>query len=69
MVLNPRKTSAIIFNRSTDKQFAVELTVKGEKIQTVSETKLLGTVITSDLKWDKNTTKLIKESTNQRNNR
>ena len=65
MVLNPRKTSAIIFNRSTDKQFAVELTVKGEKIQTVSETKLLGTIITSDLKWDKNTEKLIKES-NQR---
>ena len=31
-------------------------------IETVKETKLLGTVVTSDLKWDKNTDKIVKKA-------
>ena len=36
--------------------------MKDETIETVSETKLLGTIITDDLKWDKNTEYLVKKA-------
>ena len=62
MKLNVSKTKNIIFNFSRNKQFSTELKLNGEMIETVSETKLLGTVITDDLSWKKNTDKIIKEA-------
>ena len=32
-----------------------------EKVDTVSETKLLGTIITNDLRWNRNTAKIVRE--------
>ena len=62
MKLNVSKTKNIIFNFSKSKQFSTEIKLDGEMIETVSETKLLGTVITNDLSWKKNTDKIIKEA-------
>ena len=62
MELNPKKTKNILFNFSTLNQFTTNIVMKGENIETVSETKLLGTIITDDLKWEKNTEYLVKKA-------
>ena len=62
MVLNPKKTKNIIFNFTKNNQFATNIQLKGEKIDTVEETKLLGTIITSDLKWKRNTEEIVKDA-------
>ena len=62
MVLNPKKTKNIIFNFSKKNQFSTNIKLKGEKLDTVEETKLLGTIITSDLKWKRNTEEIVKDA-------
>ena len=46
-------------------QFSTDIKLNNESIETVSETKLLGTIITNDLKWNKNTENIVKD-TNKR---
>ena len=65
MKLNTKKTKNMIFNFSKNNQFSTEIRIGNEIIETVKETKLLGTTITSDLSWNKNTDKIVKE-TNKR---
>ena len=65
MKLNVKKTKNMIFNFSKDKKFSTDIRIGNESIETVSETKLLGTIITDDLKWNKNTDNIVKE-TNKR---
>jgi hypothetical protein len=60
MRLNEDKTKNMIFNFSKKHQFTTELSVNGKKIDIVEETKLLGTIITSDLKWNRNTREIVK---------
>ena len=62
MKLNEKKTKNMIFNFSTNKQFSTNIVVNGEVIQTVTEAKLLGTILSEDLKWEKNTQYLVKDS-------
>ena len=62
MKVNNKKTQNLIFNCSKNYQFSTDLKLGGEVIETVSETKLLGTIITSDLNWKKNTQSLVKQS-------
>ena len=62
MKLNVSKTKNLIFNFSKNNQFSTEVKLNGEVIETVSETKLLGTIITNDLKWEKNIERIVKES-------
>ena len=62
MKLNSKKTKNQIFNFSKKHQFSTEIKIRDDVIETISETKLLGTTITSDLSWNKNTSKLITES-------
>ena len=62
MKLNEKKTKNMIFNFSTNKQFSTDIKVNGEVIETVNEARLLGTIISSDLKWEANTKYLVKES-------
>ena len=62
MKLNVKKTKSMIFNFSKKHQFITNLKVENDIVEVVSETKLLGTYITSDLKWDKNTSELVKKS-------
>ena len=60
MKLNAKKTKTMIFNFSTNKQFATKITLNGEPLLTVSEQKILGTILTSDLSWDRNTENMVK---------
>ena len=62
MKLNIKKTKNIIFNFSRDKKFSTDIKLRNNVIETVSETKLLGTIITDDLKWNKNTDFIVKEA-------
>ena len=43
-------------------QFTTDIKVNGEVIETVKEAKLLGTIISDDLKWEANTQYLVKDS-------
>ena len=51
------KTKQIVFNFNKDKQFTTEVRLKGEPLEIVDEVKLLGVIVTKDLKWSKNTKK------------
>ena len=64
MVINTKKTKAIIFNFS-DTKFMTRLALKGESIEVINSTKLLGTIVSNNLKWDLNTKDLVKRA-NQR---
>ena len=49
MRLNVDKTKNIIFNFSRNNQFSNDIKLDGKVIETVTETKLLGTLITNNL--------------------
>ena len=57
MKIKEKKTNVMKFNFSKSYDFAPELTIDGfsEDIKVVNETKLLGVMLTSDLKWSANT--------------
>ena len=55
MKINSKKTKTMIFNFSKNHKFSTRLEFGGEILEIVNEAKLLGTTITNDLKWDKNT--------------
>ena len=52
----------MIFNYTDNYQFATRLLLDNNPLETVTEFKLLGTIITSDLKWDRNTNSLTKRA-------
>ena len=62
MKLNIKKSMNIIFNFSKKYKFSTQLSVKNENIEMVKEVKLLGTHITEELKWNKNTSELVKKA-------
>ena len=51
----------MIFNFTNNYQFSTILKLNNLILETVEETKLLGTIVTNDLKWDKNTNQLVKK--------
>ena len=59
--LNVQKTKTMIFNFCLDHQFQTRLYVENTLLETIRETKLLGTVITDDLKWHGNTQMLVRK--------
>ena len=52
----------MIFNFTKNFQFNTRLELKGEKIDTIQNTKLLGTIISDDLRWDLNTANIVRKS-------
>ena len=60
MRLNPKKTKNIIFNFTKSHQFSTDIHLDNETIETVSDVKLLGTTITNNLTWNKNTSILVR---------
>ena len=62
MKLNEKKTTNMIFNFTKDLQFTTDITLKNEKLETIDKTKLLGTIITKDLKWHENTKYIVKKA-------
>ena len=62
MVLNQKKTKVMLFNFTDNYKFTTRLELNSENIEVVNQAKLLGFVITDDLKWDKNTEYLVKKA-------
>ena len=57
MKINPTKTKIIQFNKSRKHDFPPELSLSSnEKLEVVSEIKLVGVVVSQDLKWQKTLT-------------
>ena len=56
----------MIFNYSKKYQFATDLKLKSERLNVVDEAKLLGTIITSDLKWNANTKRIVQNANHAR---
>ena len=54
MKLNDKKTNYMVFNFTENMQFTTRLYLENTLLESVKETKLLGTKITTDLKWHKN---------------
>ena len=62
MKVNEKKTKNLIFNFSKNYQFSTDVKLKGVEIETIDKIKLLGTIITSDLRWNENTKQIVKDS-------
>ena len=62
MIINENKTKTMIFNYTEKYQFTTRLSLKGKGVEVIEKTKLLGTEITNDLKWDCNTATIVKKA-------
>ena len=61
MKLNERKSKVMIFNYTKNYQFATRIYLNNTLLETISETCLLGTIVSSDLTWHKNSEMLTKK--------
>ena len=52
----------MVFNFSKKYQFSPRLEIDGEQIEVIDSTRLLGTIITSDLRWEQNTNHIVKKA-------
>ena len=55
MVINKKKTKVMLFNTSTKYDCQPRLQIKDEVIEVVNKMKLLGVIISEDLRWHENT--------------
>ena len=62
MELNVEESKAMIINFTHNYQFSTYLSHNGNEVEVINQTKLLGTIITDDLKWHKNTESLVKRA-------
>ena len=65
MKLNLNKSNIMIFNPSKKYKFTTRVKMQDHTLPVITKTKLLGTIITDDLKWNENTRKIVKQA-NQR---
>ena len=65
MKLNLKKSNVMIFNPSKNYKFTTRIKMEDHTLPIINKTKLLGTIITDDLKWNENTCKIVKQA-NQR---
>ena len=52
----------MIFNFTDKFKFSTRLVLENDNIEVIKNTKLLGTEITDDLKWDLNTSSIVKKA-------
>ena len=62
MVINEKKTKTMIFNFTENYQFTTRLQLKDENIEVINSTRLLGTILSDDLRWDLNTSSIVKKA-------
>ena len=62
MMVNEAKTKNIIFNFTEKYQFSTRLSINDKPIEVIESTRLLGTIITDDLKWEENTAHIVKKA-------
>ena len=60
MRINLEKTKLMLFNPCYSKDFMPDITVASTRLELVESAKLLGVIITSDLKWEENTLYIVK---------
>ena len=61
MKLNEKKSKLIVFNFTRNYQFSTRVHLNDTLLETISETRLLGTIVSSDLKWHANTKMLTQK--------
>ena len=62
VLINQKKNKTIIFNFTNKHQFSTRLNLNGENVEIVQESKLLGTIIQNNLKWDSNTAHIVRRA-------
>ena len=62
MKLNVKKTKVMVINFTKDYQFSTRIFMEGQLLEIIEETKLLGCIISSDLKFQKNTSYMVKKA-------
>ena len=62
MKLNKDKTKVMLFNSARQSDFMPKIEVDGQNLDVVEEFKLLGVMISSDLKWQANTEYITKKA-------
>ena len=62
MIINQKKSKSMIFNFTKNYQFSTRLSMEGEIVETVQDTRLLGTIVSNDLTWSKNTHNIVKKA-------
>ena len=62
MKINQEKTKIMLFNSSKQRDFQPNLVLEGKHLEVVEQMKLLGVILTSDLKWHENTKHITKKA-------
>ena len=62
MRLNNDKTKVMLFNPAKQWEFMPEILVEGRNLEVVEAFKLVGVVISSNLKWEENTEYITKKA-------
>ena len=62
MMLNGKKTKLMIINFTNNYQFSTRIHLENQLLEIIDETRLLGCVLTSDLKFHRNTEVMIKKA-------
>ena len=57
-----KKTKTKLFNSTSNYQFTTRLLLKNEPVEVIDSTRLLGTIISNDLSWDQNISKIVKNA-------
>ena len=61
MIINQKKTKAMIFNFTDNHKFTTRLHLKGENIEIINSMKILGTIVNDRMSWDENCQFIIKK--------
>ena len=62
MQINEKKTKTMLFNFTQKYQFTTRLQLNSQPVEVIDHTRLLGTVISDDLKWNLNTETIVKKA-------
>ena len=62
MMINEAKCKTMIFNFTNNYQFTTRLSINEQPLEVIESTKLLGSIISTDLKWDLNCKNIIKKA-------
>ena len=65
MQINCKKTKVMVFNPCWSKEFQPELELGNDQLEVVDEMRLLGVIVTSDVKWASNTEHIVKRASNK----
>ena len=61
MKLNEKKTKIMLINFTKKYQFVTRIKLKNANVEQVSEAKVLGTILSDDLSWNKNCANIIRK--------